>query len=184
MNVILIGHRGVGKTSVGTELSRRMVCPLYDSDQILEEETGCTIPQLVERGGWDYFRQKEKEVIAKMTILKNSVIATGGGAVIDADNADILRRIGTIIWLVADVETIVSRLKKDCRARLIRPSLSGNNIYDETALLLAQRNPIYRRLACYTVDTSKKSIDEVVEDIEAYLGASGQKIRKDAGHGG
>ncbi len=184
MNVIIIGHRGSGKTSVGAELSKRLASPFYDSDVIIERDTGCTIPQLVEIGGWSFFRQKEREAISKMSSLKNSVIATGGGAVMDSDNADLLRRLGIIIWLMADVETILHRLKKDQEAALCRPSLNGGDLFSETALVLTKRSPIYRDLADFAVDTSTMSIEQVVEEIDEHLQRCGKMIGRSAGYGG
>lgn len=184
MNVILIGHRGSGKTSVGAELSNRLACPLYDTDVIIEKDAGCTIPQLVETGGWSLFRQKEREVIRKMTALKNSVIATGGGAVIDRDNADLLQRLGIIVWLKADVETILRRLKKDQSAAVCRPPLNGGDLFSETALVLAKRNPIYQGLASHAVDTSTRSIEQVLEEIDKYLCTCRKITGRSVGHGG
>lgn len=169
MNIILIGHRGSGKTSVGAELAARLACPLYDSDAIVEGEAGCSIAQLVETGGWDLFRRKEKEAIGKMTGLKNSVIATGGGAVMDPESAALLRRLGVVVWLMADVETIMSRLRKDHAADPSRPSLNGGDPFAETALILTKRLPVYQEMAHYSVDTANKSVQEVADAIECQL---------------
>ncbi|MDZ4163629.1 MAG: shikimate kinase [Smithellaceae bacterium] len=184
MNVILIGHRGSGKTSVGMELAARLACPFYDSDLLIEEDSGSTIPDLVETGGWSHFREREREVIRKMAYLKNSVIATGGGAVMDHQNAALLKNIGVTIWLMADAETIVRRLRRDEATSIPRPSLSGRDVVAETASLLAERNPVYRHLACYAVDTSTKGICQVVEEIDQYLLTCGNITREDAYHGG
>ncbi len=184
MNVILIGHRGSGKTSVGTELSTRLACPLYDTDLVIEKDAGCTIAHLVATGGWSLFRQKEREAIRKMKALKNSVIATGGGAVIDSSNADLLQRLGVVVWLMADVETIVRRLKNDHSRAASRPPLNGGDLFSETAFVLAKRNPIYQGLASFTVDTSSRSIEQVVEEIEKYLWTCAKAVGRDVSHGG
>jgi shikimate kinase len=169
MNIILIGHRCSGKTSVGTELAVKRGCPFYDSDLVIEEETGVTIPDLVAQGGWDLFRQKEREVISKMATLKNSVIATGGGAIMDRANAEVFRKLGLIVWLTADAHTIVHRMEKDETEKQKRPSLTGKDLLSETIAMLIKRNPVYMSLATYGVDTSKKTILQVVDDIENYL---------------
>ncbi len=183
MNIILIGHRSSGKTSVGKRLAERLSCPFYDTDRLIEQETSLTVGRLVSEGGWPLFRQKEKEIVGKLDLLKNCVIATGGGMVMDLRNASKLKGLGIVAWLVADAETIRKRMLSDPATVNGRPSLSGADFLKETELLLAQRNPVYRNLADYAVDTSKKGIDQVAEDIYRFIRAGKDTPRQDVSYG-
>lgn len=163
MNIILIGYRSSGKTSVGTRLAEKLSCPFYDTDQLIAREINRPICQLVAEKGWDHFRQKEREIVGKLTFLKNCVIATGGGMVVDRDNAERLRRLGVLAWLMADVDTIIRRMLSDPATATNRPSLTGEDFRRETEMILEKRTPIYRQLADIAVDTTDMKIDEVVE---------------------
>lgn len=169
MHIILIGYRGTGKTTVGRKLSARLGLPFHDIDDMIEEMTGRTIRELVEVQGWGYFREREKESIRAIEYMDRSVIATGGGAVMDAGNTEILKRCGVLIWLYADVKTILERMQRDIGTRERRPSLSGADVLEETEVILKSREPVYRRLADFTVDTGKVGIDGAVDAICLFL---------------
>ncbi|MBW2196129.1 MAG: hypothetical protein JRF37_11475 [Deltaproteobacteria bacterium] len=82
MNIVLIGYRGTGKTAVGRALAERLKRLFYDADVFLEEKLATTIAEMVAKEGWNFFREKEKEVIRELSAKEDSVIATGGGAVL------------------------------------------------------------------------------------------------------
>jgi shikimate kinase len=169
MSVILIGYRGTGKSSVGKRLAERLRMPFYDTDDLVEAAAGRSIGEIVAEGGWVCFREREKEVIRKLARRQKGVVATGGGAVMDEENADVLKQNGTLIWLEADVETIVQRIRDDSQSREKRPSLLGNELFQETLLMLEQRVPAYRRLAEFSVNTTLMGIDDVVNEIYRFL---------------
>ncbi|MBE9546675.1 MAG: shikimate kinase [Proteobacteria bacterium] len=165
MNIVLIGYRGTGKSIIGRRIAERLQIPFYDTDELIKKHTGKTIREIVEEKGWEAFRKEEKETIKRLSTVKKSVIATGGGAVMDEENLDVLKKMGVFVWLSADVGTIIERMGRDKVSGEQRPALSDNDLYRETVDVLEMRTPIYRRLADITIDTSKKSIDEIVDEV-------------------
>ncbi|MDO9528033.1 MAG: shikimate kinase [Syntrophales bacterium] len=165
MNIILIGYRGTGKSTVGRKLADTLNIPFYDTDELIQKRTGRVIKEIVEEGGWGSFREEEKKIIRGLSSVRESVIATGGGAVMDEENLNVLRKKGVFIWLTADVRTIIERMEKDKISDEQRPSLSKDDLYKETANMLEMRMPVYRQLADFTVDTSEKDIDVVADEV-------------------
>jgi shikimate kinase len=165
MNIVLIGYRCTGKTSVGCELSRRLKMPFYDADVVIEKDTAMSIHQMVSECGWDFFRQKEKTAILKLANYQNSIIATGGGAVMDEENAIALKKNGLFIWLLADEQIVIKRMCSDPSSQQRRPALSNEDVVAETKRTLALRTPVYRRWADFSIDTSSLTIKEIVDDI-------------------
>lgn len=165
VNVVLIGYRGTGKSTVGRKIAHTLNRPFYDTDEMIQKRTGKVIKEIVEEGGWESFRKEEKKIIRKLSAVRGSVIATGGGAVMDEGNLKILRKRGVFIWFTADVRTIIERMEKDKISHEQRPSLSKDDLYRETVNMLELRMPVYSDLADFTVDTSEKDIDEVAGEI-------------------
>lgn len=173
MNLILIGYRCTGKTSVGKEIAGRLGCPFHDSDERIKERTGKTVAEIVEEDGWESFRSLEKEIIAELSETDGCVIAPGGGAVMDPDNAGAMKKKGLFVWLMADAETIAERMRRDDSTLHQRPSLTGKDVLAEIREILQARQQIYHKLADLVVDTSGKTIDEIVDEIGNFLsGAS------------
>jgi len=171
VNIVLIGYRGTGKSTVGRKVAERLQIPFYDTDELVKKQTGKTISEIVEEKGWESFRREEKEVIRRLSTIRKSVIATGGGAVMDEENLNILKKEGVFIWLFADVRTIIGRMGSDKISGEQRPSLSDSDLYKETSDMLEMRMSIYRQLADFIVDTSKKDINEVVDQVCRFLEA-------------
>ena len=169
MHIVLIGYRGSGKSAVGRRLAERLRMPFYDTDDLVKIKTGRSIRAIVEERGWPYFRRIECEVIEELAALQDGVIATGGGAVLEEGNCRILKRRGLVIWLAADVATMVHRMREDVRDEEQRPPLSRDNMLREAEEVLGQRTPIYRRLADSCVDTAGKNIDEIVDEVSHFL---------------
>lgn len=169
MNIILMGYRCTGKTSAGRRLAERMGLPFYDTDELVERETGRTIPQIVAGQGWQAFREAETAVILGLSGVDRSVLALGGGAVLDARNSNSLKKKGVFVWLYATPETIASRMEKDAAAGAERPSLTDRTRIDEMYLVMAEREPLYRRLADLAVNTTGIGTDQIVEAIRSGL---------------
>lgn len=169
MNIVLIGYRGTGKSSVGKRLARTLKVPFYDTDGLVEIAAGRSIGEMVAENGWACFRKIEKKIVQEVAVRKRGVVASGGGAVMDEENAGILKRNGIVIWLDADVETIIQRICVDSQNRNKRPPLTGDDLYRETVDLLKKRSPVYRRLADFSVNTAGKRINEVVDEICQFL---------------
>lgn len=166
-NLVLIGYRATGKTAVGARLAQVLGRPFVDLDQVLVQEAGESIADIVAKGGWAEFRRREKELVARFRRTQGQVVATGGGVVLDPDNIAALRENGIIIWLTADPETIQARLTKDLPRDLNRPSLTGSDTIREVALMLEERYPLYQAAAQITVDTTHRDVTQVVDAVLA-----------------
>jgi shikimate kinase len=168
MNFILIGYRASGKTSVGQRLAGLLQRPFYDTDTLIQQQTGKTVKGIVLEGGWPAFRKAEKAVISGLVNQEGAVIALGGGAVLDSANVEVLKPRGLFIWLQARKETIQERLRGDAVSAEQRPPFhpAGNGDDGE---VLNRRIPVYRALAGLTVDTTGRSIEAVADEIVAAL---------------
>jgi len=167
--VVLIGMMGTGESAVGRALARRLKRPFYDTDRLIEEREGRSITAIFQSNGEDYFRQVESAVIRDVTAKPVGVVASGGGALLNEENRAALRGRGVLIWLKADLETMVQRT----RGRLTRPLL---NVQDQTVQmerLLAQRTPLYAT-AEFSVETTGKAIEEVTRMIVRRIEGDGE----------
>jgi shikimate kinase len=165
MKIVLIGYRCTGKTSVGKQIAERLGIPFYDTDELIQSNTGKTIREMVDEEGWDAFRAQERAIIKKLSPSADAVIAAGGGAIMDAENRKALKHNGLFVWLIADVGTIIERMQNDRTSNAQRPPLSGHSLEQETAEVLEARKPIYQELADCTIDTSGKGIDAIADEI-------------------
>jgi shikimate kinase len=168
-NLVLIGGRACGKTSVGKALARALERPFVDLDEVLVAQAGCSIAELVAAAGWPEFRRREKELVAHFAGLSGQVLAPGGGAVLDPENVRNLKEHGLVIWLMADPATLGERLRGDQGSQEFRPSLTGGDPVEEMAKVLAEREPLYRAAAHLVLDTTGLSINQVVQRILAAI---------------
>jgi shikimate kinase len=169
MNIILIGYRASGKTTVGRELARLLARPFFDSDRMIFAKTGRTIPEIVETSGWQAFREVEKTVIAELSGLDDVVIALGGGAVMDPDNVAMLGERGRFVWLRADARILAHRMGKEKNGTAQRPSLTGAGTLAEIEEVLAKRLPVYGNVADVIVDTAGKDLACIAAEIAGHL---------------
>jgi shikimate kinase len=178
-NLVLIGYRATGKSSVGACLARTLNRPFVDLDRVLVQEAGKSIADVVAAGGWEEFRRLEKELVARLGTAKGLVLATGGGVILDPENVRVLRQHGIIVWLTAPPAIIQARLAQDQPQSDSRPSLTGADTIREVTAVLTMRQPLYEAAAQITVDTAALSLDQVVEQVLAAL-----KGREEAASGG
>jgi shikimate kinase len=169
MNIVLIGYRCSGKTAVGQILANRLRRDFVDTDILIEAYAGCSIETMVSRNGWRQFREIEKKMIKAVTAKNNQVIATGGGAVMDADNVKSLKRNAWIVWLNGTPEVLAQRMAKDQAKGKARPSLSGADVIKEIAEVLAARHSFYKLVSNLEIDTSTLSIREAADLIVGNL---------------
>jgi len=169
MNIVLIGYRGAGKSTVGRMLAARAGEKFVDSDDLVEKHLGASISEIVRSKGWKYFRALEKRVIEEICRGDHLIIAPGGGAVLDPANVRSLRKNGLIIWLQADGEVLHRRMVQDPGTTASRPTLTGKGALEELEEVLAIRNPYYAQAADVEVDTSTLGREEVVEKILAIV---------------
>jgi shikimate kinase len=169
MNIILIGYRAAGKTSVGRRLSDTLQKAFVDTDDLIEELQGASISEIVKSHGWDHFRAIEKKVISEISKHDELIIASGGGVVLSHENVETLKRNGFVIWLKADLEALLGRMAKDPRTATARPSLTGKGSLEELKEVLAQREVLYRKASEVQVDTSTLDEEEVVRSVLSLL---------------
>lgn len=161
-NIVLIGMRGSGKTTVGASLAGRLHREFIPMDALIVYEAGMTIPEIVAQHGWDYFRDIETKVARKTAALKGIINATGGGVVLRDENVQELRKTGVVIWLRVSVEQSLQRIGEDPN----RPSLTGRSSRrDDLIATMQEREPLYKKAAHFIVDTDKKTQTELVDDI-------------------
>ena len=166
-NLVLIGYRATGKTSVGAKLARVLKRPFVDLDRVLVAEAGQSVAEIVAQGGWDEFRRREKELVARYHRRRGQVLATGGGVILDPENVGKLKENGVLVWLKADPETIRERLAQDQTQVSNRPSLTTDNYLAEVERVLAERQSLYRKVADLEIDTGGLGISQVADLILA-----------------
>ncbi|SFP90836.1 shikimate kinase [Caldicoprobacter faecalis] len=167
-NIILIGFMGTGKTTVGKLLAQRIGYRFVDTDQVIEQEVGLSIPEIFLKYGEQHFRQLEKQAIRRILTRSGMVLATGGGAVMDPANFSFLKEKGCVIALDASENTLWERLK----AAKDRPMLFSDNPREKMKSLLEMRRPVYYK-AHFVLPVDGKSPQEVVDDIIAIIKPEG-----------
>ncbi|MES2900525.1 MAG: iron-containing alcohol dehydrogenase, partial [Pseudomonadota bacterium] len=158
---------GAGKTTIGRILARKLGKRFIDSDHEIEARTGASIPWIFEIEGEASFRRREAEVIADLSALDGIVLATGGGAVLSAANRAHLKQRGRVIYLRANVASILIRTSHDKN----RPLLQTADPRKKLEELTAQREPLYREIADLVIDTGRPNVQSMVQTILAQLEA-------------
>ena len=169
MNIVLIGYRCSGKTTLGKLLVSHLKMKFVDTDHLIEAKTGLPIPSYVSQNGWKDFRVVERKVIEEVAAKDNIVIATGGGVVVDMENVKNLRKNGWVVWLDTEVPVIRERMKNAQNSGELRPPLSGTDPLDEIDAILKERRPFYERASYYRVDTNRRPPQKVLEVIMGAL---------------
>ncbi|MCJ7686226.1 MAG: shikimate kinase [Desulfobacteraceae bacterium] len=178
MNIVLVGYRCSGKTTVGKLLARDLKREFLDTDLLIEGKTGLPIHLYVPQKGWRDFREVEREVVSHVASRDDLVIATGGGVVIDRENVRNLKKNGWVVWLDTGVPVIRERMKAAQKSGEFRPTLSGADPLDEIDQILQERKPFYEYASDFTVDTNGQPHQEVVQLIMKAF------ARKDKSHPG
>jgi shikimate kinase len=161
-SVALIGFMGTGKTTVGKRLARRLGYRFVDSDAEIELRTGVPIPTLFREQGEVAFRSLERDTIAALAAQPDQVISTGGGAVLQPANADLLRENCLVIWLTASPGVILKRVG-DARTRPLLANTSDPLAHIRR--LLDARSHLYEAAAHLRVDTTDRKPEVVVDEI-------------------
>jgi shikimate kinase len=167
-SIFLIGPMGSGKTAVGRQLARALGLPFHDSDSEIERRTGVDIPFIFEKEGEAGFRQREREAIDALTQLERIVLATGGGAVLLAENRRHLAERGCVVYL----ETSVPQQADRVRYGKQRPLLHETDIPGRLGALMDVRSPLYAEIADLTVRTDGKRVRAVADQVLRELAAA------------
>lgn len=155
--IVLVGLMGAGKTCVGRRLARRLDLPFTDADDEIQKAAGCSIEDIFRIMGESAFRSGERRVIARLLGNGPQVLATGGGAFIDAETRARIKAYAVSVWLRADLDTLFQRTQ----GRSGRPLLASGDPRAILESLIAVRYPIYAE-ADITIDTGDESIDSTV----------------------
>jgi len=169
MNIVLIGYRGSGKSTVGRRLAARLKLKFVDIDDLIEERQGVPISDIVKSHGWGHFRKLERNTIEEIARGDDLIIAPGGGAVLDTDNVTALRKNGLIIWLKAEKQSLLKRMNQDPGTGTRRPTLTGKGTSDELKEVMSLREPIYEQVSEIQIDTSLLDVETVVEHVSAIV---------------
>jgi len=164
-SIFLVGLMGAGKTSVGKVLARRLGKTFYDCDHEIERVTGVKIPVIFDIEGEPGFRARESKVLADLVGRPEIVLATGGGAVISADNRKLLADHGVVIYLRAAAADLCERTRHDKN----RPLLKTDDPLARLKALYEERDPLYRAAANIVVDTGDQSLISLAHKLEHKL---------------
>lgn len=167
-NIYLVGPMGAGKTTVGRRIAELKGMTFVDSDQEVEKRTGVDISFIFDMEGEEGFRKRERDMIAELSEQPNTVMATGGGAVLDPSTRDLLSARGVVVYLETSLEQQLARTRKSNS----RPLLAGSDDLEATLTELMEiRDPLYRSIADIVVTTgdqqARKLAREIVEQLEA-----------------
>jgi shikimate kinase len=167
-SIVLVGMMGAGKSTIGRRLSARLQLPFLDADAEIEAAAGMSIPDIFETHGEPHFRDGEARVIARLLDSGPAVIATGGGAFMREDTRGRIRSKAVSIWLKADADIIMRRVKR----RVDRPLLQTTDPATTIARLIEEREPVYQHadLTIWSREVPhEKIVDECIDALHALL---------------
>ncbi|MFK7838923.1 MAG: shikimate kinase [Bdellovibrionales bacterium] len=158
--IVLIGMMGTGKTHLGKLLANELNMEFFDSDQVVEKRGGLTINEIFELYGEERFRQAEEKTVLELLNAKPSIIATGGGAPMNAQILGAIKKQSISIWLNSNIETIYERIKQTKN----RPLLKTDNPKETLSALLDQRKDTYAK-ANIKIDINANNADKALQEI-------------------
>ena len=162
-NIVLIGMRGGGKSSVAKLLSEKLGRKFLDLDAMVESQEGMGIPEVVEKYGWGYFRDRESEIVKKAAKQKNAIISTGGGAIGRPENIAALKQRGIVVFLSAPADTLARRIDSESGKR---PRLTeATTTLEEVETVLAEREKFYETVADIVIDDTGMGLEEKLGEV-------------------
>jgi len=167
-NLFLVGMPGSGKSTLGRLMAKRLDKPFYDADVELEQRLGVTIPVIFELEGEAGFRDREAVMLAELTERANTIMATGGGAVIRPGNRERLKQNGTVLYLHATPATLWERTRRTRH----RPLLQAADPFARIQELYAFRDPLYREVADFVMESDREQVYRLAQRLEQQLRAS------------
>jgi len=168
-NVYFVGPMGAGKTTLGRAVARQLGWPFFDSDQEIALRCGVEVSVIFELEGEQGFRHRERQMIDALTWHNGIVLATGGGAVLLPENRALLRNRGIVIYLRATPHELWLRLRHD----RTRPLLQTAHPQGRLSALHAQRDPLYREVADFVIDTGRANFSRLVHLVINQLELAG-----------
>ncbi|CAM3393115.1 shikimate kinase AroL [Yersinia entomophaga] len=168
--IFMVGARGAGKTTIGKALAQALGYQFIDTDLFMQQSSQLTVAEVVAKEGWKGFRLRESLVLQEVTVPK-TVVATGGGAVLAAENRAFMRRQGIVIYLRAPADILAERLAEEPEDAQ-RPSLTGKPIAEEIQDVLAVREAMYQEVAHYVLNASQAPQSVVQQILELLADAT------------
>ena len=167
MNVVLIGLRGSGKSTVGKLLAEKLGREFSDTDTLVQQRAKMTISEIFAQHGEPHFRALESAIVCECAARENLVIATGGGAILKPGNAAALKAHGFVVHLNASAAELWRRVSQDRKSGSTRPQLlkGAKSGVDELAQLMAARAEVYARARDTEICVENRTPDEIVEAI-------------------
>ena len=164
-NIYLVGYRCTGKTTVGKTLAQRLGKDFIDADDMLVRDAGMTVAEIVQRFGWDDFRNRESRILKTIANMKGKIVATGGGVILRDENIETIRKAGTVVWLRASVKTIAARMANDVNSKDQRPGLTDKGPMSEIEETLELRTPMYRKAMDFSIETDGIPVHDICDRI-------------------
>jgi len=170
MSVILVGYRGSGKSTIGRRLASRLWWKFIDTDALITETANQSIKEIFEQHGEPYFREVESLALRQACLLKEHVIALGGGAVLREENRHLIKSSGCkVIYFRCKPAVLLQRIESDAASAMNRPNLTAMGGLAEVESLLALREPMYRELMTSELDVTSLTIDDAVVHISGMM---------------
>lgn len=170
--VTLIGYRGSGKSTVARALAERWGWTSCDADDEIERLADRSIREIFADEGEAGFRQREHDCLADLLQRTKIVLASGGGAILNAATRQRMQAAGPVVWLTADVDTLAARIAGDVSTADRRPQLTNQSAGTEVAAVLAERIPLYEATSDFAIDVANRTIPEICDCIGAQLDAT------------
>jgi len=160
-NIILVGLEGTNKSEIGKDLALKLKMKLIDTDEMMERESGLSLPELLKKYGVKYFRSLENEIIEKISRASNTVIVVGGGSILKGKNVKTLKRNGFLISLITSKMNLKINKAKDEKSRLLS---QWNQLFESAKSILNLKTPSFPT-ANYIIDITDLSIEEINQKI-------------------
>jgi shikimate kinase len=166
MNIVLIGMRGSGKSTIAQKLSDALQSKIAETDKIIENIFGKSVLQIVRNSGWKEFRRIESAVINVVSNFDQTIISTGGGVVLDSNNIKVLKSNGKIYWLKVSPEILIRRVGNDRK----RPLLTdANNMAEDIQKIYRERFILYKNSANNIINSDGKTAEDITREILVIL---------------
>lgn len=165
MNIYLIGYRCTGKTTAGRLLAKKLGWNFFDTDEQVVQGENRSIARIVKEDGWKGFRLLENRVMETASRREDTIVSTGGGAVLNPANVQLIRRTGKTVWLKASEAVIYSRMFSDPSTAGKRPPLTESELKEEIAKTLKMRSPYYQKACDLEIETEDLTPEAIVTRI-------------------
>lgn len=165
MNIYLIGYRCTGKTTVGRLLAKKLGWNFIDTDEQVVQGENRSIARIVKEEGWKGFRILESRVMETVSRREDTIVSTGGGAVLNPANIKLIKQSGRTVWLKASKEVIYSRMFSDSSTASKRPPLTESELKEEIEKTLKMRQPFYQKACDLEIETGDLKPEAIVARI-------------------